>query len=126
MVVLLHPQPRQKPPISADDIWHRLSEMNFSSTFFTELQGVMLAQREARRGWLAFGRLEKRLRHLNMHVIESQEMMGRLSAYSKLNAHPAFINGLHDEGRQRAEAWLEKNFDRIGVRSSFTLAKLFG
>lgn len=126
MVVLLHPQPRQQLPTSADDIWHRLTEMNFSSTFFTELQGLMLAQREARRGWLAFGRLEKRLRHLNMHVIESQEFMGRLSAHSKLNAHPTFINGLHEEGRQRAEAWLAKNFEQLGARSSFSLARLFG
>ncbi|MEN3293016.1 MAG: hypothetical protein V7642_2269 [Burkholderiales bacterium] len=126
MVVLLHPQPRQQLPTTADDIWYRLSEMSFSSTFFTELQGVLLAQREARRGWLSFGRLEKRLRHLNMHVIESQELMSQLSSYSKLNAHPAFINGLHEEGRLRAETWLEKNFERLGVRSSFSLSRLFG
>jgi NTE family protein len=126
MVVLLHPQPRQRHPTTADDIWHRLSEMNFSSTFFTELQGLMLAQREARRGWFAFGRMEKKLRRLNMHVIESQELMSQLGAHSKLNAHPAFVNGLHDEGRLRAEAWLEKNFERIGVQSSFSVARLFG
>jgi NTE family protein len=126
MVVLLHPQPRRQLPTTADDIWYRLSEMSFSSTFFTELQGVLLAQREARRGWFSFGRLEKRLRHLNMHVIESQELMSQLSSYSKLNAHPAFINGLHDEGRLRAETWLEKNFEQLGVRSSFSLARLFG
>lgn len=126
MVVLLHPHPQAKTPITADDIWHRLTEMGFSSTFFTELQGLTLAQREARRGWYAFGRLERRLRHLNMHVVESQELMSQLSPHSKLNAHPAFINGLHDEGRMRAEAWLDRNFHQLGVRSSFSLARLFG
>jgi NTE family protein len=126
LVVLLHAQPRAKTPTTADEIWHRLTEMNFSSTFFTELQGLMLAQREARRSWFSFGRLEQRLRHLNMHVIESQELMGQLSTHSKLNAHPAFINGLHDEGRKRAEAWLDRNFHHIGTRSSFSLARLFG
>jgi NTE family protein len=100
--------------------------MNFSSTFFTELQGLMLAQREARRGWFALGRIEKKLRRLNMHVIESQELMSQLGAHSKLNAHPAFINGLHDAGRLRAEAWLEKNFTQLGVQSSFSVARLFG
>ncbi|WP_234814973.1 patatin-like phospholipase family protein, partial [Noviherbaspirillum denitrificans] len=102
VVVLLHPQPRQHVPMTADDIWHRLTEMGFSSTFFTELQGLMLVQREAKRGWFAFGRLERRLRQLNMHVVESQELMSQLGRHSKLNASPAFINGLHEEGRRRA------------------------
>ncbi|HJV82124.1 patatin-like phospholipase family protein [Noviherbaspirillum sp.] len=126
MVVLLHPQPHSRTPITADDIWHRLTEMGFSSTFFTELQGLMLAQREARRSWISFGRLERRLRQLNMHRIESRELMSQLGRHSKLNAHPAFINGLHDEGRARAGEWLEENFQQLGVRSSFRLARLFG
>lgn len=126
VVVLLHPQPRPKTPVSANDIWHRLSEMNFSSTFFTELQGVMLAKREASRSWLFPGRLERKLRRLNMHVIESKELMSQLSMHSKLNANPSFINGLHDEGRMHAETWLEKNFEQLGARSSFRLTKLFG
>ncbi|WP_136415386.1 patatin-like phospholipase family protein [Herbaspirillum sp. ST 5-3] len=126
MVVLLHPQPHSRTPITADDIWHRLTEMGFSSTFFTELQGLMLAQREARRSWFSFGRLERRLRQLNMHRIESRELMSQLGRHSKLNAHPAFINGLHDEGRVRAGEWLEQNFQQLGVRSSFRLARLFG
>lgn len=126
LVVLLHPQPNSKTPMTAGDIWHRLTEMGFSSTFFTELQGLVLAQREARRGWFSFGRLERRLRQLNMHVIESQELMSQLSRHSKLNAHPTFINALHEEGRMRADAWLRENFRQIGVRSSFRVARLFG
>jgi NTE family protein len=126
IVVLLTPQPHGKTPTTASEIWHRLTEMGFSSTFFTELQGVTLAQREARRGWLSFGRLERRLRHLNMHVLESRELMAQLGRHSKLNAHPAFINGLHDEGRLHAEKWLRENYARIGVKSSFRLARMFG
>ncbi|HJV51632.1 MAG TPA: patatin-like phospholipase family protein [Noviherbaspirillum sp.] len=126
MVVLLHPHPREKTPVTANDIWQRQAEMGFSSTFFTELQGVLLAQREARRSWLPLGPLERRLRSLNMHVIESQELMSQLGTHSKLNAHPSFINLLCDEGRQRAQCWLERHFEQIGVRSSFNLAQLFG
>jgi NTE family protein len=125
VVVLLHPQARQAVPTRAGDIWHRLSELSFSSSFYTELQGVKLAQREARRGWFSFGKLEQRLRRLNMHVVESRELMSQLSKHSKLNAHPAFINGLHDEGRACAESWLDRHFEQLGVRSSFSLARLF-
>ncbi|RZI41004.1 patatin-like phospholipase family protein [Herbaspirillum sp. HC18] len=126
VVVLLHPRPHDKLPITADDIRHRLSEMGFSSTFFTELQGLVLAQREARRTWFSFGTLERKLRQLNLHVIESQDLMSQLDKHSKLNAHPAFINGLHEEGRARAEAWLHRNFRQLGVRSSFRPERLFG
>ncbi|QDZ27395.1 patatin-like phospholipase family protein [Noviherbaspirillum sp. UKPF54] len=126
LVVLLHPHPSTRTPVTANDIWQRQTEMGFSSTFFTELQGVLLAQREARRSWFSLGPLERRLRSLNMHVIESQELMSQLGTHSKLNAHPSFINSLHEEGRQRAQIWLDDNFEQIGVRSSFNLAQLFG
>ena len=126
MVVLLHPTPRTKTPITAGDIWTRLTELGFSSTFFTELQGLMLAQREARRSWMPFSRMERRLRRLNMHVIESQELLGQLGTHSKMNAHPSFVNGLHEEGRMRAEIWLDRHFDKLGIRSSSSLARLLG
>lgn len=126
LVVLLHPQPASEAPTTADAIWHRLTEMGFSSTFYTELQGVMLAKREAQRGLFAFGRLERRLRRLNLHMVESPELMSRLGTHSKLNAHPAFIERLYQEGRESADAWLDRNFRRIGVRSSFRLAQMLG
>jgi NTE family protein len=126
MVVLLHPNPHTRVPVSAGDIWQRLTEMGFSSTFFTELEGLLLAQREARRGWFSLGRLERRLRTLNMHMVAAPELMGRLGTHSKLNANPAFINGLHEEGLAQADAWLERNFAQLGVRSSFSPARLFG
>jgi len=66
------------------------------------------------------------LRQLNLHVVEARERMSQLGAHSKLNAHPAFVNGLRDEGRACAEEWLRRNFADIGMRSSFRFAKLFG
>jgi NTE family protein len=126
MVVLLHPNPRERVPKMASEIWHRLTEMGFSSTFFTELQGLMLAQRESRRSMFSLGRLERRLRHLNMHMVESQDLMSQLGRHSKLNTHPAFINSLYDEGRSKADAWIDEHFQAIGVRSSFRPAKLLG
>ncbi|NMM29333.1 MAG: patatin-like phospholipase family protein [Glaciimonas sp.] len=124
MVILLHPYPRPEIPTTADEIAHRLAEMGFSSAFFTELQGLALVKREAQRDWLSFGRLERRLKKLNLHLIDAQEMMSQLNIHSKLNAQPGFIHALRDEGRSRAEAWLAQNFDSIGTRSSFNLARL--
>ena len=119
IVVLLHPRRRPEVPTAADDIWHRLTEISFSSALFSELQGIALAKREADRSLFGLGRLERKLRRLNLHLIDSQELMSQLSSSSKLNTRAAFINALRDEGRTRTKAWLDENFGQIEVRSSF-------
>ena len=121
LIVLLHPRRRPEVPIAADDIWHRLTEISFSSTLYSELQGIALAKREAHRSFFPLGRLERKLRRLKTHLIDSQELMSSLSSLSKLNTKAAFINALRDEGRNRTTMWLEKNFRHLGARSSFRL-----
>jgi len=123
VVVLLHPCKRPEMPTTADDIWHRLTEISFSSAYFAELQGIALAKRVAGHGLFSFGKLERRLRRLNMHLIDAHELMSELSVLSKLNTHAAFIGTLHDEGRRQADAWLGTNFQHVGERSTFMLDK---
>lgn len=125
LAVLLHPQARGEIPTSAKDIGYRLSEMGFSSTFHTELQAIMLAKREAQRGWFPTGRLEHRLRHLNIHRIESRDLMSQLAMHSKMNTNLAFLKRLHDEGRITAQEWLANN-TLAPARRSFNLRALFG
>jgi len=74
-------------------------------------------------GVFAFGKLERRLRRLNMHLIDAQELMSELSVLSKLNTQVAFITALHDEGRRRADAWLESNFHHLRARSTFVMER---
>jgi NTE family protein len=69
------------------------------------------------------GRLERKLRSLNLHLIENEELMAQLSAHSRLNVHPSFIHALRDAGRSRAELWLKRKFQFIGARSSFRLGR---
>ncbi|BBB64924.1 alpha/beta hydrolase [Undibacterium sp. YM2] len=125
IAILLHAQPRAQIPSSASEIWHRLTEMGFSSTFHTELQGLLLAKREADRGWLTWGKLERRLRKLNLHVIAAPELMSQLSSHSKMNAQAIFLHSLHAEGRARAQVWLDQHFQQLGQQSSFRMAHLF-
>jgi NTE family protein len=122
IVVLLHRNPHSSVPVTADEIYSRLTDIGFSAALLTELQGVALAMREAQRGWFVFGRLERRLRRLNVHLIDSREFMSRLSGLSKLNAQASFIQTLHGEGRLQAENWLQQKGQHLGVRSSFDLA----
>jgi NTE family protein len=121
VIVLLHPRYRLDVPTTADDIWHRLTEMSFSSALFSELQGIALAKHEAHRSLIAFGRLERRLRGLRTHLIDSQDLMSQLSSLSKLNTKAGFIQAMFEEGRRRTSTWLDESFRDLGARSSFNL-----
>jgi NTE family protein len=126
IAVLLHPCRWPEDPTSASDISQRLTEISFGAAFFSELQGIALAQREARRSVLAWGHLERRLRKLNLHVIDSPELMGTLATISKLNAQAPFLAALRDAGREQAAAWLERNGAALGDKSTYDLSRLLG
>ncbi|MDY7578048.1 patatin-like phospholipase family protein [Herbaspirillum sp. RTI4] len=123
MVLLLHPCRRPDNPVTAEAIVQRISEIGFSAAFFAELGGLALAKREAERGMFAFGSLERRLRNLNMHVIDANDTMSELNASSKMDVRASFLSDLFEQGRDRAELWLKEHYSRIGVRSSFDLSR---
>jgi NTE family protein len=124
LLVLLHSRHRSEQPTTAKAIGHRLAEISFSSTLFSELEGIALAKREAARSWFSPGYLERKLRRLKLHLVDAQTLMSRLSHSSKLNTATAFIHALRDEGRRRAEMWLNDHGPDIGVRSSFVFEEL--
>jgi NTE family protein len=124
IMVLLHPAPATATPSSADEISRRLTEIGFTAGFFAEVQGLALAKRQAERGWFSLGRLQRKLRRSHTHLIDSREFMSRLSTLSKANTHSSFIAALREEGRNRAELWLENNFHLIGAKSSCSLDEI--
>ena len=52
-----------------------------------------------------------------IHAIEGADVMAELSALNKLNADWDNLTYLMELGRQRADAWLDANFDRLGKES---------
>jgi NTE family protein len=122
LIVAVNPRRRQEIPSNAEEIRNRLIEISFNAAAVSELEGITLAKQEADRGLFALGRLEHRLRRLNLHRIDAEDFMSRLSVTSRLNTDSAFIAVLRKEGRDRADAWLRRNFRHIGARSSLVLA----
>lgn len=125
VVVLLHALARSDIPKTAREIWNRVTELSFSATFLREMRALAQAKIEAEKTFFPLGRLERRLRKMNVHMIEAEELMTQLSPGSKLNTHRSLIGFLRDQGRSRAEAWLERHRASIGVRSSVNLAEVF-
>lgn len=126
LVVMLHPLVHRIDSKTARAIWNRVTELSFSATFLREMQTIAYLKHRAERSWLPLGWLDRRLRRVNFHLIEAEELMTRLSTSSKLNVHSAFLNFLRDQGRSRATLWLERHRTSIGRRSSVDLTALFG
>jgi NTE family protein len=126
LVVMLQPLTREDPPTTAQAIRSRLTEFQFNSSFLREMRSIALAKQAIDAQWLPIGRLERRFRKLNFHLIETDDLLARMSIEKALNADLAFLLKLKEEGRIRAGAWLENHFDQVGGESSVDLAKLFG
>jgi NTE family protein len=124
LIVVLNPHGTEAVPSTAEAINERLTQITFSSTLSAELQAIALAKAEAEGAPLAFGRLDRKLRGLNLHVIDSGEYMARFAPATKFNTDSGFITALRDEGRARADAWLEKHCGSLGERSTFALGAL--
>jgi NTE family protein len=60
---------------------------------------------------------------MRIHAIAT-DMAAELSASSKLIAEWDFLLMLRDEGRRRAQDFLDRKGDDLGRRSSFDLARL--
>ncbi|MBU6492646.1 patatin-like phospholipase family protein [Pandoraea sp.] len=124
VLVLLQPSPNRETPASADEISRRLTEISFNTAFSTELRALVQAKWAAERAFFSFGRLDRRLRHFYLHLIDSPAFMSRLHTLSKANTDAAFIAALRDEGRRSAGQWLTRNFARLGSRSTCELDTL--
>jgi NTE family protein len=124
MLVLLNGSPRPDTPTTSEEIFARITDIGFNAALAAELQCIRLAKREAESG-NGLGRLERRFRNLTMHLIDSPEFMSSLSSHSKFNTQESFIQALHLEGRNRAQAWLMEHAHQLGGRGAFSLSGLF-
>jgi len=123
LIVRLQPESRAGIPRTVEDISSRFNEISFSSTLHSEIQGIALAKREAERRAFALGRLERRLRRLNLHAIGPTALVASMDVASRLKTDARLLDLLFTEGREQASAWLAAHFDLIGVRSTLPLAR---
>lgn len=124
LVVLLQPLLRESVPITVDEIRKRTHELSFTNTFLREMRAIALSKEEIKQEWLSSGNLDKRMRKLNIHMIED-ESFEQMDSTSRLYAGSDFIQDLYVRGEETADNWLEKNYDSIAKQSSVDLVKLF-
>jgi NTE family protein len=125
LIVSLSPDTFGAAPVSAEEIHQRALEFTFNASFLREATLLSQACAEARSSAFAFGRLERRLRRLRMHLIDAHDDLGSLSAETRLIAHLPFLERLRDLGRARAQRWLAENGAQVGQAATVDLARRF-
>lgn len=125
LIVMLQPMSRQDLPVSAESIRSRLTEFQFNATFQREMRNFILARKETEKTRLPLGRLERRLQGLDFHLIEADDLISRMQIEKSLNVDLGFLLKLKEEGRARAQAWLEAHSGKLGKASSFDLDGMF-
>ncbi|HUN94593.1 MAG TPA: patatin-like phospholipase family protein [Burkholderiaceae bacterium] len=126
LIVLLLPLMRDQAPTSADGIRTRITEIHLNSSFLREMRSIGLAQRIVGRASFLRGPLERRLAAARFHMIDTEDLVNRLAVEKSMNTSLQFLLRLRDEGRDRAERWLQAERQAIGRRSSIDIQKLFG
>jgi NTE family protein len=119
ILVQINPIERRGTPRSARDILNRLNEVSFNAVLLKELRMIALLRGVAQ----SSDEEGARWARMRIHRIAS-EMMLDLGYSSKLNAEWDFLTMLRDEGRQAAQAFLQRHCDDLGRVSSLDLDEL--
>ena len=125
LLVLLNPLKREGTPRSVEDIERRVAELAFSAHFMREMRMFVHATDFSSLAFLTMGRLERRLRKLRFHMIDSSDVASLHRSDTKLLAHGPFLDRLQQQGRERAAIWISEHSDGVGRRSTVDVRKWF-
>jgi NTE family protein len=121
VIVQLNPIRIPEVPKTAQAIMDRINTLSFNSSLMREMRAINFVTKLIDSGFDDNGRLKRML----IHTIDAEQEVCQLGVSSKLNADWRFLTGLHEIGRQKADAFLNDHFDAIGVRSSTDIEEKF-
>ena len=126
LLVLLSPLKREETPRTMEEIEARIVELAFSAHFMREMRMFAQATAFSRPSFLTRGRLERRLREMRFHMIDSSDLPSLQRTETTLLAYGPFLERLREQGRERAAAWLSADASGIGRRSTLDVNERFG
>jgi NTE family protein len=117
IIVQINPIERSEIPRTSEEIADREDEITFNASLLAELRAANFVARLIQSGVLKSN--EYRLERL--HRIGGAGKLESFDAATKLDVSWPFLKQLRDLGRADAKAWLEENFDSIGVESTMDI-----
>lgn len=125
LLVLLSPLRREGTPRTMEEIESRIVELGFNAHFMREMRMFAHASDFAGPTFLTAGKLERRLRKLRFHMIDTSQVTTLQRTDTKVIAHAPFLDLLNEQGKARASAWLAEHFEDVGRRATVDVKMWF-
>jgi NTE family protein len=119
VIVHINPLERARLPTTASEIMNRINEISFNSSLMREMRAIAFVTKLIDNGKIS----DHSLKRMLIHGIEAADVMAELSALNKLNADWGNVTYLMKLGREHADVWLERNFDRLGSESTVDIGE---
>lgn len=114
VIVHINPLERAKLPTTATEIINRINEISFNSSLMREMRAIAFVTELIDDGRICGNSMKRML----IHGIDAADVMAGLGAMDKLNADWDNLSYLMKVGRERADAWLQRNFGCLGEEST--------
>ncbi len=121
LIVNINPLERPELPVTARDIQNRINEISFNTSLLRELRAIEFVQRLVRSGRIPGGAMKDML----VHMVSDDHLMRQLSVATKSVANPIVLAQLRAAGHAAADAFLDRDFDALGDRSTVDLIEMF-
>jgi len=121
VIVHINPLERARLPTTASEIMNRINEISFNSSLMREMRAIAFVTKlidDRKMG-------DNSLKRMLIHGIEGADVLTQLSALNKLNTDWGNLIYLMGLGRERADIWLETNFDRLGTESTVDIREQY-
>jgi NTE family protein len=121
LLVQVSPLRRNSVPQTSEAIAERIAEITFNASLLREYRAIDFVNR-----LMDESRLDPRkYRRIRVHRIDAMRALANYDAASKLDTSWRFFRELHAAGKAAARAWLDANFDAVGVRATLDLRAEF-
>lgn len=117
LLVKINPYTITKVPDNVEEIKDRVNEISFNSSLALEIKHLEFINSLIDQGITLDGKIKK----IHLHCLSADKTLADLNLSSKLNTTWDFLMHLKNKGYEACNTWLDKNFDNIGKKSTFTL-----
>ena len=121
LIVNINPLLRERVPVTAREIQHRINEISFNTSLLRELRAIHFVQRLLDDGAITPGSMKR----VHIHMVADDVLMRQLSVATKIVAVPHVLHQLRQAGRAAAEAFLDAHLGAIGNHSSIDMPAMF-
>ncbi|MGB3555649.1 MAG: patatin-like phospholipase family protein [Jannaschia sp.] len=121
LIVNINPMERPELPVTARDIQNRINEISFNTSLLRELRAIDFVHRLVRSGKIPEGAMKDVL----VHMVADDNLMRQLSVATKTVPNAVVMHQLRTAGAAAAGAFLDRDFDALGERSTVDLQEMF-